>query len=153
MLWWVTSGMSTRWRSPVTFQCLYNVASLSPFTLCLSRKSNVGRLSYKLGVVNVVSSTVQVFPVLQSPKSLLSSRSVLWWVTSGMFSLSASIGFSIYLVVSFYPFAFLHSVEHCKNKMSETVYQNVIIKHLLFIHHHWLSRHLKRQQVEYKKAM
>ena len=51
-------------RSPVTFKCLYNTASLSSFTFSPSSGDDVSCLSVKLGVVNiVVSFTLLVFGV------------------------------------------------------------------------------------------
>ena len=53
-------------RLPVTFKCLYNTASLSGFTFCLSPKIDVHCLLVGLGVVNAPASTLLVIGVLQS---------------------------------------------------------------------------------------
>ena len=43
--------------------CLYDAAALSRFTFCLSCKVDVAYLSAEPGAVNVVSSTLQRFPI------------------------------------------------------------------------------------------
>ena len=52
---------SIRPRLPVTFKCLYNAASLSRLTFCVSRKVDVA--SVVAGTLNDVSSILLAFGV------------------------------------------------------------------------------------------
>lgn len=82
-------------RSPVTFTCLYSAASFSHFAFYLSNIVDVAFQSVELGVINIVSSTLHMFDVLQTSKSSSWSplQSSSWWVTHVIFWLSTNIVF------------------------------------------------------------
>ena len=90
-------------------------------------KVDVACLSIEPGIVKVVSATLLsiwciVTIIIIIIVMILSS----WWVTSGLLSSSSTnIGLSIYLVC-FCPLDFLDFVEKFKNKIYETMYQNVM---------------------------